>query len=232
LLRGRGGSGCFLSGFGFRFFSLQITFFAVAFLDFIVLLSHTLVALHCGVVRFLYRVENMKSPMPLFNIILAFFALALLGCKTTEDKAKAKEASFVRFHLETNPDGTPYNETISIYRADPAKLTVEKEAALDERFMKWAEMVDVDSMGGIGIKITFDDDGTRRLDYLTTSNKGRHLAVEARWTESRWLAAPLITKRISNGIFIFTPDASREETQRIVVGLQNVIRQLQKPYVF
>ena len=56
--------------------------------------------------------------------------------------------------------------------------------------------------------------------------------MQARWTETRWLAAPLITKRISDGVFIFTPDASKEETERIVNGLKNVIKQLQKPYVF
>jgi len=174
----------------------------------------------------------MKSLMPRFNIILAFFALSLAACNTTEEKAKGKQATFLQLHLETNPDGTPHNETISVYRADPVKLTVERDAALDEGFMKGAEIVDVDNEGGIAIKLSFDDEGTRRLDYLTTSYKGRHLAIAARWTETRWLGAPLITKRIANGVFIFTPDASREETERIVAGLKNVIKQLQKPYVF
>jgi hypothetical protein len=195
------------------------------------LLSHT-IALHCGGVWFLYRVKNMKSSLLRFNIILAFFVFAFAGCKTTEEKRKEKEAAFLRFHLETNPDGTPYNSKVSVYRSNPIVLNVERDAALDERFMKSAEIVDVDNMGGIAIKILFDEEGTKRLDYLTTSYKGRHLGVQARWTETRWLAAPLITKRISDGVFIFTPDASKEETERIVNGLKNVIKQLQKPYVF
>jgi len=41
--------------------------------------------------------------------------------------------------------------------------------------------------------------------------------------ESAWLAAVLIRNRISNGVFAFTPDASREEGLRIVRGLRNVI---------
>ena len=40
---------------------------------------------------------------------------------------------------------------------------------------------------------------------------------------SAWLAAVLIRERDPSGIFRFSPDASREETARIVKGLQNVI---------
>jgi hypothetical protein len=40
---------------------------------------------------------------------------------------------------------------------------------------------------------------------------------------SGWLAACLIRERNPSGIFRFSPDASREETARIVRGLKNVI---------
>jgi hypothetical protein len=40
---------------------------------------------------------------------------------------------------------------------------------------------------------------------------------------SAWLAAVLIRERDPSGIFRFSPDASREETARIVRGLKNVI---------
>jgi hypothetical protein len=40
---------------------------------------------------------------------------------------------------------------------------------------------------------------------------------------SAWLAAVLIRERDPGGIFRFSPDASREETARIVRGLKNVI---------
>ena len=109
-------------------------------------------------------------------------------------------------------------------------LGVEINAALDEGFMDKVELVTVDEFGNYAIKVTFNEQGAKRLDYVTSSFKGRRLAVNARWTETRWLAAPLITKRITNGIFIFTPDASREEAERIVSGLNNVIAKLKKPY--
>ena len=41
-------------------------------------------------------------------------------------------------------------------------------------------------------------------------------------TEARWLAAPRISQRIKDGVLVFTPDATREEAERIVRGLNNV----------
>ncbi|MGD0813138.1 MAG: hypothetical protein ABSA83_06010 [Verrucomicrobiota bacterium] len=46
--------------------------------------------------------------------------------------------------------------------------------------------------------------------------------------ESAWLGAVLIRQRISNGMFRFTPDASRAEGVRIVRGLRNVIAKAKK----
>jgi hypothetical protein len=173
----------------------------------------------------------MKLLFRRFNIILFVVALGLFaGCKTAEEKKKAKEATFLRFHLETNPDGTRHNAPVPVYRANPILVNIERDASLDEGFMKKAELVTVDDFGNYALKITFDETGTQRLDYLTTMNKGRRLVVNARWTETRFLAAPLITKRIADGVFIFTPDATREECERIVAGLNNVIAKLKKPY--
>lgn len=172
----------------------------------------------------------MKLPLSRFNIILALLLFLPVGCKTSEEKKKAKEATFLRFHVETNVDGTAHNTRVPIYRAHPMLVGVERDAVLDEGFMDKVELVAADEFGNHAIKITFDENGKRRLDNVTSLHKGRRLAVQARWTEDRWLAAPLITKRITDGVFIFTPDASREETERIVAGLKNVIAKLKKPY--
>jgi hypothetical protein len=50
--------------------------------------------------------------------------------------------------------------------------------------------------------------------------------------QSGWLAAVLIRQRISNGLFRFTPDASRAEGNRIVRGLRNVIGKEKKKEQF
>jgi murein DD-endopeptidase MepM/ murein hydrolase activator NlpD len=43
--------------------------------------------------------------------------------------------------------------------------------------------------------------------------------------DGRWLAAPIITRRISNGVLVFTPDCSREEADQLVLGLNNVAKE-------
>jgi len=177
----------------------------------------------------------MKISRRAFNLFLVGLAALAAGCGSAEKKKEekpGKEASAMRFHLETNRDGTDKNTTILVYRARPIQVQVERGVALDEGMMASASVVDVDQMGGYGIKILFDDAGKRALETLTIAHKGRHLAIFAQWTEARWLAAPLIQKRISDGVFIFTPDASREECDRIVLGLNNVIKKVKKPFVF
>jgi preprotein translocase subunit SecD len=175
----------------------------------------------------------MKSSSRSFNLIFALFLLlAVAGCQSGEKFDKEKQPAVLRFHLETNPDGTHHNSPVEVYRAHPFVVNVERDPALDEGFIKDVQVVDVDDHGGFGIKVIFDESGRRRLQDVTVANKGKHLAIMAEWTETRWLAAPLITKNISNGIFIFTPDATREESEAIVRGVKHAIKEFQEPYVF
>ena len=39
------------------------------------------------------------------------------------------------------------------------------------------------------------------------------------WKNGRWLAAPSINRLVANGTLTFTPDASREEAEQLVKGL-------------
>src|SRR5688572_3635640 len=168
----------------------------------------------------------MTVPLPRFNIILAMFLLVVLpGCKTTEEKIANDAATNMRFHVETNPDGTRHNFPVSVYRANPIKMQVQAEAALDEEHMDKAEVVSADEFGGYAIKITFSERGSQFLARTTSTYKGNRVAILCRWTELRVLAAPVINKTITDGVFVFTPDATREETERIVLGLNNVIKQ-------
>lgn len=179
----------------------------------------------------------MKSLARRFNIIFMILAaLLMVGCssadkkKDKKDKKKDKQATALRFHLEVNRDGTPYNGAVPIQRSNPILVNVERTPILDENNLRKAEVVAVDDFGGFAIKLTFNERGTFYLDNLTTQHKGRRLAVFCHWTEDRWLAAPIIKKRIPDGVLVFTPDANREEAERIVAGLNNVIKTLGKPY--
>jgi hypothetical protein len=181
----------------------------------------------------------MKTLAGLINMIFAVATCACLGCNTPKtsppnqlEQDPSKQATLMQFHIEANPDPTGRTMDAPIFRANPFHLTVQREPVLDNGFMEKAEVVDTDEMGGYGIKITFNKLGTRRLDALSVEHRSQRLAVHAEWTEARWLASPVLNKRISDGVFIFTPDATREETERIVRGLANVVGQLQKPFVF
>ena len=48
-----------------------------------------------------------------------------------------------------------------------------------------------------------------------------------RFPDPRWLAAPVFTKRITDGVLVFTPDCTREEADRIVKGLKLAIKRNQ-----
>ena len=56
---------------------------------------------------------------------------------------------------------------------------------------------------------------------------GKRIAVLARWDETaRWLAAPRMEKRITNGVLMFTPDASRAEAERLAQALNKTVKLL------
>jgi len=163
-----------------------------------------------------------------FNLFLALMALAVLcGCQTN---SKNKEVSILRMHLETNSGDTNTSRTVSLLRSDPVLITVEKAPILTEASIVEAKVID--TRGGFAIDIRFDEINAGVLEQYSAANPGRHFAIFGQWGEKaatgRWLAAPLITHRIANGILSFTPDMSREEADRLVLGLNNVTKKTRK----
>ena len=132
----------------------------------------------------------------------------------------------LRIHLEADREPTKdFTTEAPIYRAAPFKVTIEKEAFLTEANLSEARVVD--ELGGFRIQLQFDRQGSWILEEYTTSNAGRRFALFSTWEardtkkDGRWLSAPVIPRRISNGILSFTPDATREEAEDIVLGLNN-----------
>jgi hypothetical protein len=157
--------------------------------------------------------------------VLAFFC----GCHTTDKKAK--EVSALRVHLEANPNETGATDTVSVLRADPLSVTIMHDPILTEANVLAAKVID--SPGGFSIMIQFDESATLMLEQYTASNPGRHLVIFGQWgekaTDFHWLAAQLITHRISNGQIAFTPDMdSRAQADRFVLGLNNVAAKVHK----
>jgi preprotein translocase subunit SecD len=132
--------------------------------------------------------------------------------------------------METNPDVTEFSSPVPIFREKPIMVNVEKSSFLTEADIAEAKLVEV--LGGFALRIQFNQHGTWTLEQFTTTNPGKRIALLCRFgpkfKEVRWLAAPRISQRISNGVLTFTPDATREETEQIVLGLNNMAKQAAK----
>jgi hypothetical protein len=90
----------------------------------------------------------------------------------------------------------------------------------------------IETPGGFAVEIQFDESSSLMLEQYSSSNLGLHFVIFGQWGEKasdgRWLAAPLITHRIANGQLAFTPDITRAQADRLVLGLNNVAKKLQK----
>lgn len=151
------------------------------------------------------------------------------GCKTESkaEKEKKEAVGALRVHIEStrNLEGT--GKTISLIRSQPVTINIANDVVLTEASLVEAHLADVPD-GGYAIEVKFDDTGTYTLEQFSAANPGRHFAIFGQWGKKlingRWLAAPLINHRITNGVLIFTPDASHEEAEQLVNGLENVAR--------
>lgn len=180
----------------------------------------------------------MKFSFSRFNIYLLAVAIGVTaGCSTSGEntgagekkKKKDKEATTLRLHLEVNPDGSGRNSPVKILRTDPVVINVDLKPFLTEGDIEQAWVID--ELGGFALKLQYRaPDGVRLLEMYTGSYKGKRIAVFSQFGDARWLGAPLITQRITNGGFVFTPDTTREEADRIVRGLNNVAKEIKKKY--
>jgi hypothetical protein len=165
-----------------------------------------------------------------FNLYLcAAFLVLFSACRSADDKKEkkeSKEAAYVELHLEINRDGSSDNEEITINRSSPYTINVDKMPFVDSADLD--EAVVVDDLGGFAISLKFNWRGTQLLDGATSANHNRRIAVFARFPKSRWLASPVIRKRIGDGVLTFTPDCTREEADHIVRGLNNVAKKVKK----
>jgi hypothetical protein len=172
----------------------------------------------------------MKIRCKGFNIyLLTALGVALAcGCASSGDKQSKKQLSTLRLHLECGSDQTKATESIPIYREKPIWVNVQKQPFLTEANIAGAALVD--EVGGFVIRLKFDGDGIVLLEDCTISNRGRRIAIFSQFADKlkdyRWLAAPVITRRISDGVLVFTPDTTREEAGEIVLGLNNVAKKV------
>jgi hypothetical protein len=175
----------------------------------------------------------MKVCARRFNIYftLALVLVTVCGCQTGKKKDKPEDrVGALRVHLEARDEGFGTSQTISMMQRDPVQVTIARDPILTEAGIIRAEVID--APGGFAVQIRFDESSALSLEQFSASNQGRHFVIFGQWgdkaEQGRWLAAPLITQRISNGTLAFTPDATRAETDQLVLGLNNVARNLHK----
>lgn len=166
-----------------------------------------------------------------FNIYLALTAtLALLcGCQTNKPHGPI---AALRVHIEAGPGTAGMTQTISVPRDAPVLVTIMQQPVLTEANLVAAKVID--TPGGFAIEVRFDETGTWMLEQYSAANPGLHFAIFGQWgkklADGRWLAAPLISHRIANGVLAFTPDMSRPEADQLALGLSNIARFYNKQY--
>ncbi len=175
----------------------------------------------------------MKMGRVRINIYLFLAAMLLLaslsGCNTPEGQRKKLQATFALFE-EVNPRNAPRSQQVPIYRAQPVSVTIEKMPFLTEAQVKEAKVVD--AVGGFALRIQFDRQGAWLFEQYTSVARGRRIAIFSHFMEpgqtklnaGRWLAAPQFFTAVKDGVLSFTPDATREEAERIADGLNNAAK--------
>lgn len=162
-----------------------------------------------------------------FNTYLLAGLLALLagGC-AAPSKDDKKVQSALRLHLEVNPNPAGQSMRVNVGRSDPLAVNVDQQPFLTELQVENASVLD--ALGGFSIALHFSSDGAILLEQYTGAYNGRRMAIAAEFGETRWIAAPVIRQRLTDGQMVFTPDLTREEAERFVRGLNRVAELVRK----
>jgi hypothetical protein len=168
-----------------------------------------------------------------FNLFLLLAALSpfLAGCSsfTHRNEPTSTLRIFVSIASDTAMGPKDSTETVSVLRADPVQVTIDKTPILTESDLVAAKIIATPDAPAIELR--FSPMGTVVLEQYSATNPGGHFVVYGQWGKklknSRWLMAPLITGRINDGLLSFTPDMTRDEATQFVLGLNNVAKQFQ-----
>jgi uncharacterized protein YhdP len=156
-----------------------------------------------------------------FNLYLLAVALVTLpGCALWHHEQGP--VAVVRVHVESESSEAGSTKSISVLRARPVMVNIQTDPILTEADVEAAKLLDSPE-GGFAVELKFEETAGWRLEQYSATNPGKHLAIFGQWSDKpadgRWLAAPLIVRRIANSTLTFTPDASREEMEQWVKGL-------------
>ncbi|MFM1767558.1 MAG: hypothetical protein RJA22_87 [Verrucomicrobiota bacterium] len=160
--------------------------------------------------------------------LLAAVVAGGAGCSAAQKERRQRkfEQSSIRLHLQANPDPGGATTNALVGRATPFEVAIQRNAFLTEFQLDRADLSD--TVGGFVIGLQFTPEGAITLEQYTTAYRGRQIVIGAEFGPVRWLAAPVIRQRITDGRLVFTPDTTREEAERIVRGLNRVAELVRK----
>lgn len=172
----------------------------------------------------------MKFGLGRINTYFSALAAALLlGCETTNSTTGKKgdtELSSLRVHLETHPDNIGMSRKIDV-GPEPLQSFSVAGPALGEMHLLAAQLWE-GTAGEYAIHLQFDRSGVQMLEMYSMSYRGKRLAIFSQFPQPRWVGTVRMDRRIADGALLFRPDATRDEAQRIVSGLNKAVAKLKK----
>ena len=164
-----------------------------------------------------------------FNLYFLPAILCLALGLPPQSKDKDKAIGILRVHIESETQAAG-GKTVQVLRAEPVSINIVNQAILSEADLVSARLLE--APGGCALQLQFNSAGAWTLEQFSSINPGKHLVIFGQWgektEEGRWLSAPLINRRMGNGSLVFTPDASHEEVEKLVKGLNAYIKKNNK----
>ncbi len=156
-----------------------------------------------------------------FNLYLLLAVALVLAAGCATGKKEDKQMAALRIHIESDANRASNSKVVSVLRSEPVMISIVTEPILTEENITAARLMA--SPGGFAVEVKFDETGSWTLEQFSAASPGKHLVLFGQWGDKlangRWLAAPLINRRMASGTLAFTPDASRDEAEQLVKGL-------------
>ncbi|PAW81815.1 MAG: hypothetical protein B9S33_15975 [Pedosphaera sp. Tous-C6FEB] len=169
----------------------------------------------------------MKFGIGRINTYFTALAAALfIGCVSTGTGKGGVELSTIRIHLETNPDNLGMSRRIEV-GPEPKQTFSVAGPALGEMHLLGAQLWEGNA-GEYAVHLQFDRQGAQMLEIYSMSYRGKRLAIFSQFPHPRWVGTFRMDRRIGDGTLLFRPDATRDEAQRLVSGLNKAVAKIKK----
>jgi hypothetical protein len=158
------------------------------------------------------------------HYLVAALLLGAAGCSTT-DKEDAPPLTSLSVHLEAGSAEAGQSGSVRILRSRPLSINIQFRPFLTQDHVVKADLHD--SFGTHDIALHLNREGQLILHNTLRANPGMRIAYFCQFgqeEEGRWLAAPRYDPREVQDVLVFTPDASRDESVRVVLGLNQLAR--------